>query len=86
MLKGMDRELARKYVEVMEQIEKIADHIYALGYMMSFFEEIEEGTVEIKPFFIGTVGKSIAEDVLKITSLLDNDFVSVLEARQLLEE
>jgi hypothetical protein len=86
MPKGMDFELARRYVKVMDQIEKIVDHIYAIGYMMSFFEQIEEGTVEIKPFFIGTVGKTIAEDVLKITSLLDNDFVSIAEAKEMLEE
>ena len=36
MPKGMDLELARQYVKVMDQIEKIVDHIYALGYMMSF--------------------------------------------------
>ncbi len=86
MIKGLDLELARQYVKVMDQIEKIVDRIHALGYMMSFFEEIEEGTVEIKPLFIGTLGKTIAQDVLRITELLDNDFVSILEAKEMLEE
>jgi acetolactate synthase small subunit len=85
MIKGMAPVLARQYVKVIEQIERLVDRIHALGYMMSLFEQIEEGAMEIKPVFIGTMGKAIAEDVLRITEILDNDFVSVAEVKLMLE-
>ena len=54
--------------------------------MMSLLCEIEEGQVHIKPFCVGYFGKMIADDVLWITSSLENEFVSTLEVKQALED
>ena len=86
MINGMDIETARRYVEAMDQIDKIVDKVHALAYMMSLLCEIEEGQVDIKPFCVGYLGKMIATDVLRITEHLDNDFVSILEVKQALKE
>jgi hypothetical protein len=86
MINGMNMETARRYVLVMDQIEKIVDKIHALAYMMSLLCEIEEGQVHIKPFCVGYFGKMIATDVLRITEYLDNDFVSILEVKKSLEK
>ena len=86
MINGMDIETARRYVEAMDQIENIVDKIHCLAYMMSLLCEIEEGQVEIKPFCVGYLGKMIADDVLRITECLDNEFASILEVKQMLEE
>ncbi len=86
MINGMEIETARRYIKVMDQIEEIVDKIHALAYMMSLLCEIEEGQVDIKPFCVGYFGKMISHDVLFITSLLENDFVSIIEVKQELEK
>ena len=86
MIKGMDLELARRYVKVMDQIEKIVDNIHAIAYIMSLLCELDEGQAHIRPYPIGYLGKMIANDVLWITSILENDFVSSTEIKLKLKE
>ncbi|MDY7037215.1 MAG: hypothetical protein SV375_13750 [Thermodesulfobacteriota bacterium] len=86
MIKGMSIETASRYVLVMDQIEKIVDKIHCMAYMMSLCCEIEEGQVEIRVHCVGYLGKMIATDVLRITECLDNEFASILEVRQAVED
>jgi uncharacterized protein Yka (UPF0111/DUF47 family) len=76
MIHGMSIDTARRYIKIMEEIEKIVDKIHAVAYLMSAFSDIEEGTIEIKASVVGYLGKKIANDILKITSLLDDGFMS----------
>ena len=76
MIHGMSVTTARRYIQVINKIEKIVDKIHAIAYLMGAFSEIEDGVLEIKPTVVGHLGKKIANDVLKITSLLDDDFIS----------
>jgi hypothetical protein len=76
MIHGMSVDTARRYIKVMDEIEKIADKIHAVAYLMSAFSDIEEGAIEIKSSVVGYLGKKIANDILKITSLLDDGFMS----------
>ena len=86
MLIGMDLELAQQYVKVRTEIERLVDNIHAISRMMSSFEDMEEGTVDLKPGYIGRLGKNIADDALKITYLLDNDFVPAHDIQTALEQ
>ena len=76
MIHGMSVDIARRYIKTIEEIEKIVDKIYTVAYLMSAFSDIEEGAIEIKSSVVGYLGKKIANDVLKITSLLDDGFMS----------
>ena len=76
MIHGMSVDTARRYIQAINKIEKIVDNIHAIAYLMGVFSEIEDGVLEIKPTVVGHLGKKIANDVLKITSLLDDDFIS----------
>ena len=86
MLNGMEKETARRYIKVLEKIEDIVDKIHAVAYLMSLLCELEEGQADIRPFTIGCLGKMIAQDVLLITSLLENDFASTTDIMIRLEE
>ena len=85
MIQGMSVDTARRYIQVINKIEKIVDNIHAYAYLMSVFSEIEDGVVEIKSTVVGHLGKKIANDVLKITSLLDDDFISTAAVKLELE-
>jgi hypothetical protein len=76
MIHGMNVDIARRYIKTIEEIEKIVDKIHAVAYLMSVFSEIEDGAIEIKPSVVGYLGKRIANDVLRITELLDDHFMS----------
>jgi hypothetical protein len=54
-------------------------NIHAIAYLMSAFSEVEDNEIELKPTVIGYLGKRIAEDVLRITELLDDNFASRAE-------
>ena len=79
MIKGMDTETARRYVKVMKEIEKIADGIHGIAYLLSIFLNIEEGAIEIKPSTVGYFGEVIADEVLRIIESLDDHFASMAE-------
>ena len=85
MIHGMSVDTARRYIQVINEIEKIVDKIHAIAYLMGVFSEIEDGVLEIKPTVVGHLGKMIANDVLKITSLLDDDFISTAVVKLELE-
>ena len=86
MLIGMDLELAQQYVKVRAEIERLVANIHAISWMMRSFEEMEEGTVDIKPGYIATLGRSIADDVIRIIELLDNDFVPASDIQTALKQ
>jgi hypothetical protein len=76
MIHGMSIDTARRYIKVMEEIEKIVDKIHAVAYLMGVFSDIEDGVVEIKPTVVGYLGKQMAHEVLRITETLDDHFIS----------
>ena len=79
MIKGMDIDTARRYIKTVEAIEEIVYNIHAVAYLMGTFSEIDDGAIELKPSVIGYLGKKIAEDVLRITELMDDHFASRAE-------
>ena len=79
MIKGMDIDTARRYIKTIEAIEEIVYKIHAVAYLIGTFSEIDDGAIELKPSVIGYLGKKIAEDVLRITELLDDHFASRAE-------
>lgn len=85
MIKGMDIETARRYIRTIEAIEEIVDIIHAIAYLMSTFSGIDDDDIQLKPSVIGYLGKRIAEDVLRITELLDDNFASRAELELELE-
>ena len=85
MIKGMDIDTARRYLEVMDEIEDIVYKIHAYAYLMSVFWEIDEGTAEIQSLVIGYIGKMIAHDVLSIIERLEDHSASRAEVELELE-
>jgi hypothetical protein len=76
MIHGMSVDIARRYIKTIEEIEKIVDKIHAIAYLMGAFSDIEDGVVEIKPTVVGYLGKHMAHEVLRITEILDDHFIS----------
>ena len=81
MIKGMDIETARRFINVRDTIQGIVDAIYARAHIMSQFRDCDEGSVDLQPAVVGYFGKIIADDVLKITELLDNKFASYADVK-----
>ena len=79
MIKGMDIDTARRYIKTIEAIEEIVYKTHAVAYLMGTFSEIDDGVIKLKPSVIGYLGKKIAEDVLRISELLDDHFASRAE-------
>ena len=76
MIKGMSVDTARRYIETIDEIDKIVDKIYALAYMLSVFSVVEEGAMNINPDAVGYLGKEMAREVVRIMELLDDHFMS----------
>jgi len=79
MIHGMSVDTARRYIETIDEIGKIVDKIHAIAYMISVFSVIEDGAIEIKPDAVGFLGKEMAHEVVRITELLDDHFMSRAE-------
>jgi hypothetical protein len=76
MIHGMSVDIARRYIKTIEEIEKIVEKIHAVASLMGAFTDIEDDVIEIKSSVVGYLGKKIANDVLRITELLDDHFMS----------
>ena len=79
MIHGMSADTARRYIDTVDEINKIVDKIYALAYMLSVFSIVEDGAIDIKPDALGYLGKEITREVVRITELLDDRFMSRAE-------
>ncbi len=77
MIHGMNLETAKRYVETVDKINEIVNRVYALSYMVSVFSVIEPGTMDINPDAVGFLGKEISNDVIRISEILDDHFISV---------
>ena len=70
----MTIDTAQRYLKAMAKVEKLADKIYAISYIMSILTEFMDEPNPLETYPIGTIGKIISHDILLITSYLD-DFV-----------
>ena len=79
MIHGMSEETARRYIETIDEINKIVDKIYAIAYMIGVLSVVEQGAIDIRPDAVGFLGKEMANEVLRIPELLDDHFMSRAE-------
>ncbi len=79
MIHGMDVETAQRYIETVDKINEIVDKIYAISYVMGAFSSIEQGEINLNPNAVGYLGKEISNDVIRISELLDDHFISRVE-------
>ena len=79
MIHGMSVDTARRYIKTADEINKIVSKIHALAYMIGIFSEVEHGAIDINPDSVGFLGKEIANDVLRISEILDDYFMSRAE-------
>ena len=75
MIHGMSEETARRYIEIIDEITKIVDKIYAIAYMIGVLSVVEYGAIDIRPDAVGFLGKEMANEVLRIPELLDDHFI-----------
>ena len=86
MVKGMDIETACYYLKVRDKVDDLIEKIYASAYIMSLLFDLPQEHIRINSHAIGYLGKMIADDVLRITEHLDDDFVSTTELKLELED
>lgn len=90
MIQGMSVETAGRYIETVDEIAKIVDRIYAIAYLIGLLSVIEDGAIEIRPSVVGFLGNEMAREVVRITELLDDHFVSravvILELKALKDD
>ncbi len=79
MIKGMNVETAHRYVKIVDEINNIVNKVYSLAYMISVFSVVEHGAIDINPDALGYLGKEISSEVIRISEILDDHFISLAE-------
>ncbi len=79
MIKGMNVETAHPYVKTVDEINKIVNKIYAISYMIGVFSVVEQGEIDINPDALGYLGNEISSEVIRISEILDDHFISLAE-------
>ena len=79
MIHGMSVETARRYVKTVDEINNIVNKVYSLAYMISVFSVVEHGAIDINPDALGYLGKEISNEVIRISEILDDHFISEAE-------
>jgi hypothetical protein len=79
MIHGMSVETARRYVKCVDEINVIVNKIHSLAYMIGVFSVVEHGVIDINPDVLGYLGQEIAHEVIRISEILDDHFVSRAE-------
>lgn len=79
MIHGMSVETARRYVKTVDEINNIVNKVYSLAYMISVFTVVEHGAIDINPDALGFLGKEISNEVIRISEILDDHFISEAE-------
>ena len=85
MIKGMDIDTARRYVNTRQSLDDLAERIYAQAYTLSLLFDLPQEQININSHAIGYLGKMIADDVLRIIEHLDDHFASMAKVEIELE-
>ncbi len=85
MIKGMNTEMLRSYLEARKKIDENANMISSISSMLSLVGDAGEDTINIDPFSLAYLHRIINRDIHNILEAL-NDFVYILDAKMAIDD
>lgn len=85
MIKGMSEDMLRSYVAMRQKVDSEAKTIQSLASLLALLQQCGDDRIQIDPVALGYVQSLIEKSILNIWEMLD-DFIYIVEARQMLED
>lgn len=85
MIKGINKDMLRRYVEMRQKLDAEAETIQSLASLLALFRFCGDEELRIDPLALGHVHQLMERSILNIWEMLD-DFIYIVEARRVVEE
>ena len=85
MIKGISENMLRSYVDMRQRVDNEAKTIQSLASLLALLQHCGDDGIQIDPVALGYSQSLIEKSILNIWEMLD-DFIYIIEARQMLED
>ena len=85
MIKGINKHMLRRYVEMRHKIDVDADAIQGITSMLALLENCGDDCPDFDPVALGHVNRMVNNNILKIRETLD-DFIYIVQAQSELDQ
>jgi len=85
MIKGVNKDMLHRYVEMRRRIDTEANSIFSMTSMLALLATSGDDTIEVDPVALGKINQMLNKNILNIWEILDG-FIYLVQAKSELEK